>query len=179
MRYRARVINGGVVCAVAVAVSVAATGCGSSKSSSSTSRVDFKTGFATSQKDFRKLVTDVAQDITGAGNKTDAELATEFGGLAGRADQQASRLGALSVPAGYKQRMTSLVSGFHLITTDLAKIATAAKHHDVSSARTATRSLLTDAAKIKTADTSLSKDLGLPGAGASSSSSGSSSSPSG
>jgi hypothetical protein len=61
----ARVINRKFVCAVTMTASVAAAGCGSGKSSSSSTRhVDFKTGFATSQKDFRKLGTDIAKYIT-------------------------------------------------------------------------------------------------------------------
>jgi hypothetical protein len=161
-----------------VTVSLGATGCGSGTSSSSTtaSLAGFKTGFAAGQKEFRRLGTDIAQDITGAGNKTDAELATEFSALATRADRQASQLAALRAPARYAQRMTSLVSGFHLIKADLAKIATAAKTHNASSAEKATRALLADAVKIKSADTSLSKDLGLPSTSASGSSSSSSSS---
>jgi hypothetical protein len=171
----ARVINRKFVCAVTMAASVAAAGCGSSKSSSSTSHVDFKTGFATSQKTFRTLGTDIAKDITGAGTKTDAELAKQFRGLATRANQQASQLAALTTPARYTKRVTTLVAGFHALKADLSKISTAATKHDASSAAAATRALLTDAAKIKTADTSLSKDLGLPQAQAAASSSTSSS----
>jgi hypothetical protein len=172
----ARVINRKFVCAVTMTASVAAAGCGSSKSSSSSTRhVDFKAGFATSQKDFRKLGTDIAKDITGAGTKTDAELSKQFGGLATRADQQASRLAALTTPARYTKRVTTLVAGFHALKADLSKISTAATKHDASSAEGATRALLTDAAKIKTADTSLSNDLGLPPAQAAASSSTSSS----
>ncbi len=170
-----RVISGRLVCAVAMVGSVAVTGCGSGTSSSSTSRVEFKTGLASSQREFRRLGTDIARDITGAGSKTDAQLAKEFGGLATRAGQQAAQLAALTAPARYTRRMSSLVAGFHAIKADLSKISTAATDHDASSARTATRSLLIDAAKIKTADTSLSKDLGLPPVqGASSTSSSSS-----
>jgi hypothetical protein len=150
------------VCALAMTVAVAVAGCGSGKSSSSASQVDFKAGFATSQKAFRKLGTDIAKDITGAGAKTDAVLAKEFDGLATRAEQQARQLAALKAPAKYTQRMTSLVAGFHAIKADLSKIATAATNHDASSAEAATRALLADAAKIKTADVSLSKALGLP-----------------
>jgi hypothetical protein len=177
VRYRARVTPGRLVCAVAVAASVAVAGCGSSKSSSSASKVDFKTGFATSQTEFRELGTDIAKDITGAGSKTDAQLAKEFDGLATRAGQQASQLAALDAPATYGKRVTRLVAGFHAIKGDLSKISTAATDHDASGAEGATRALLTDAATIKTADTSLSKDLGLPPAqGASSTSTSSSAS---
>ncbi len=160
---------------MAMAAAVAVAGCGSGTSSSSAGQVDFKTGLAASQKAFRKLGTDIAKDITGAGAKSDSELATEFTELATRAEQQASQLAAMKAPAKYTKRMTSLVAGFHAIKGDLSTISTAATKHDASSAEAATRALLTDAAKVKTADTSLSKALGLPPARAASSRSTSSS----
>jgi hypothetical protein len=155
------VISGRLVCALAVAASLAVTGCGSGKSSSSISRVDFKTGFAASHKEFGVLVTEIAKDLTGAGSRTDAQLAKEFGGLATRANQEAGQLGDLTPPSKYSKRMSTLVAGFQALKADLSTISTAATKHNASSAETATRALLTDAAKIKTADTSLSKDLGL------------------
>ena len=161
MRYRARVISGRLVCALVVAASLAVTGCGSDKSSSSISQVDFKTGFAANHKAFGVLVTAIAKDLTGAGSRTDAQLAKEFGGLATRADQEANQLGGLTAPSKYSERMSTLVTGFHALKADLSTISTAATKHNAQSAETATRALLTDAAKIKTADTSLSKDLGL------------------
>jgi hypothetical protein len=163
----ARVISRRLVCVVTMTASVAVAGCGSGKSSSS-SRVDFKTGFATSQKAFRKLITDIATDLAGAATKTDPELAKEFRGLAGRADQQATQLAALTPRAKYAQRVTTLVAGFHALKADLTTLSTAAVHNDASSAKTSTRALLTDAAKVKTTDTSLSKALGLPSAQATS-----------
>jgi hypothetical protein len=169
------VISGRIVCALAMAACIFVAGCGSGKSSSSISRVDFKTGFATSRKEFGEFVTEIAKDITGAGSRTDAQLAKEFGGLAARADQQASRLAALTAPSKYAKRMTSLLAGFHALEGDLSTISTAATKHNAQSAETATRALLSDAAKIKTADTSLSKDLGLPQAQKASSASSSSS----
>jgi hypothetical protein len=152
---------------VALAAGIALAGCGSSGKSSTTSQASFKTGLATSQQDFRKLGTDIAKDITGAGNKTDAAIAREFGNLATRAGQQADQLAALHVPARYHRQVASLVSGFHAVKADLANIATAATHHNASNAQAATRELLRDAATIKTADNALSKSLGLPAPGAS------------
>jgi hypothetical protein len=159
---------------VALAAAIAAAGCGSSGKSSTTSQVSFKSGFATSQQDFRRLGTDIAKDITGAGNKTDAAIATEFGKLATRARQQADQLAALHAPARDRKQVASLISGFHAVRADLANIATAATHHNASNAQAATRELLRDAATIKTADNALSKSLGLPAPGASSTSTSSS-----
>ena len=159
---------------LALAAGIAVAGCGSSGKSSTTSQVSFKSGFATSQQDFRALGTDIAKDITGAGKKTDAAIATEFQKLATRANQQADQLAALHAPARYKKQVASLISGFHAVKADLANIATAAKGHNASNAEAATRELLRDAATIKTADNALSRALGLPAAGASSTSTSSS-----
>lgn len=157
-------------CALALAAGIAAAGCGSNGKSSTTSQVSFKSGFATSQRDFRALGTDIAKDITGAGKKTDAAIAAEFDKLATRAGQQAAQLDSLHVPARYKNQVAKLFTGFHAIKNDLSNIATAATHHNASNAEAATRELLRDAAMIKTADVALSKALGLPAPGASSTS---------
>ncbi|MGZ4167458.1 MAG: hypothetical protein ACXVRW_00865 [Solirubrobacteraceae bacterium] len=159
-------INRRSVCAMALVAGIAAAGCGSSGKSSTTSQVSFKNGFATSQRDFRQLGTDIAKDITGAGNKTDAAIAGEFAKLAKRADQQAAQLDALHVPARYKTQVAKLFTGFHAVENDLSNISTAAAHHNASNAEAATRELLRDAAAIKTADVSLSKSLGLQAPGA-------------
>jgi hypothetical protein len=164
-----RVINPRLACALVLA-GIAAAGCGSSHTSTTSSQVGFKTGFATSQKEFRQLGSDIAKDITGAGNKTDAALATEFGTLAKRADQQATQLAALRAPAKFKQQVARMVAGFHAVKGDLSKISAAAVHHDARSAEAATRALLTHAATVKTADVALSKALGLPVPSASNSS---------
>jgi hypothetical protein len=155
-------------CALALAAGIAASGCGSNGKSSTSSQVSFKSGFGTSQQEFRRLGTDIARDITGAGSKTDAAIAREFGKFATRANQQADQLAALDVPARYKKQVASLISGFHAIKADLSNISTAAAHHNASNAQAATRELLRDAATIKAADNAMSRSLGLPAPGGSS-----------
>jgi hypothetical protein len=157
-----RVINRRLACAVVLA-GIAAAGCGSSHTSTTTSQVSFRSGFATSAREFRQLGTDIAKDITGAGNKTDAALVTEFDNLATRADQQAAQLESLHIPARYKTQVAKMVTGFHAVKNDLSNISTAAKNHNVSNAEAATRELLHDAVTIKSADVALSTALGLPG----------------
>jgi hypothetical protein len=164
------VINRRSACALTVAAGIAAAGCGSSATSSTTSRVSFKSGFTTSQRDFRRLGTEIAKDITGAGNKSDAAIAAEFGTLARRADQQAAQLAALRIPSPYRKEVAHMIAGFHAVKADLSNISTAATHHNASNAQAATRELLRDAATVKTADNALSKSLGLPAPGASSTS---------
>jgi hypothetical protein len=144
-----------------MAASILLAGCGSSTSSSSSSRVAFKTGFAASHREFGDLVTQVAKDIKSASSKTDAQLAKEFRGLATRAGRQSSQVAAMTAPAQYAKRMTTIVAGFHALKGDLSTISSAATKHSAQGAETATRNLLTDAAKIKTADTSVAQALGL------------------
>ncbi|HYZ80829.1 MAG TPA: hypothetical protein VE571_06150 [Solirubrobacteraceae bacterium] len=157
-------------CALAVAAGIAVAGCGSGGQSSTSSQPGFKSGFATTQRNFRQLGTDIAKDITGAGKKTDAAIADEFRKLATRAGRQAAQLDALHAPARYRNQVAKMFSGFHAVKDDLSNIATAATNHNASNAEAATRELLHDAATIKSADNALSKSLGLPAPGGSSTS---------
>ena len=148
-----------VVAAAAVILALALAGCGGSAGPSLST---FKKGFAAQKASFRQLGLDLQSAITGAKAKTDAQLATEIGGLAARASSQATSLAKLNPPAKYKQPLNSLVAGFRSVATDLRAIASAAVTHDATQAKTATETLLGDAAKVKTADDTITKGLRLP-----------------
>ncbi len=153
--------------AVASAVVIAAlalAGCGSS-SPAPPSASTFKSGFRTEKTAFRQLGLDLQHAITGAKAKTDAQLATELSALSGRAAQQASRLAKLNPPAKFTTSLMQLTGGFQAVSADLKLIAAAAVKHDGGAAKTATETLLADAAKVKTADDAITKGLGLPAAG--------------
>ncbi|HET9102734.1 MAG TPA: hypothetical protein VFN55_05220 [Solirubrobacteraceae bacterium] len=147
----------GILAAAAVCV-LALAGCGGSSEPSLSA---FKTGFVSEKTAFRKLGLDLQQEITGAKSKTDAQLATEINALAVRASNQADGLAKLNPPAKFKAQLSKLVAGFRSVSTDLRSIATAAVKHDAASARTATMTLLTDAAKVKSADDAITQGLGL------------------
>lgn len=149
-----------VACAAVIAA-LALAGCGGSSGPSLSA---FKKGFASEKASFRQLGLDLQGAITGAKAKTDAQLATEIGGLATRASAQASTLAKLDPPAKYKTPLANLVAGFRSVATDLRAIAAAAVKHDATQAKTATETLLGDAAKVKTADDTITKGLGLPAA---------------
>jgi hypothetical protein len=146
-----------VSCAATVAA-LALAGCGGS---SGPSLSTFKSGFSADKTQFRKLGTDLAAAITGASKKTDAQLATELGALSARAKQQATQLSKLDPPSKYKTELADLVSAFNAVGSDLTNISTAAAKHDAAAAGSATKTLIKDAAKVKSADTSVSKGLGL------------------
>jgi hypothetical protein len=143
----------------ALAIALTLAGCGGG---SGPSRAAFKRDFAASQKQFRQLGTTIVSEIRGAGAKTDATLASDFHALAAQARRQASALLTLKSPAQYKRNVATMVTGFHALGGDLSKIAGAATKHDPTTARAATNAMLADAAKIKSADSSVSKSLGLP-----------------
>jgi hypothetical protein len=147
-----------IVISAAMVAALALAGCGGSSGPSLSA---FKSGFSADKTQFRKLGTDLATAITGASKKTDAELATELGALSARAKQQAAQLSKLNPPPKYKTELANLVSAFNAVGADLTSISTAAAKHDAAAAGNATRTLVKDAAKVKTADTSVSKGLGL------------------
>lgn len=154
-------MNKRTLAAGVVALALVLAGCGGS-SNNAPSLSAFKTGFQSNKTSFRQLGIDLQKAITGAQSKTDAQLATELGALATRASSQAGSLAKLNPPAKYKTYLNSLAAGFRSVAADLRKIATAADKHDATTARAATVSLLSDAAKVKTADDAISKGLGIP-----------------
>ena len=150
------------VAAGTVTLALALTGCGGSSAPSLSA---FKGHFKSDKASFRQLGLDLQKAITGAQAKTDAQLASEIGALAGRASAQASRLAALRPPDKFKASLTALVTGFKAVSGDLRSIAAAAVKHDAATAKTATKTLLADATQVKTADDTITKGLGLPAAG--------------
>jgi hypothetical protein len=143
----------------AMMAGLALAGCGGS---SAPSLSTFKSGFSADKKQFTKLGTDLAASITGANKKTDDQLATELTALATRAKQEAGQLSKLNPPSKYKSQLGDLESGFKAVSADLTSISAAATKHNSATAGAATRKLIQDAGKVKSADTALSKGLGVP-----------------
>jgi hypothetical protein len=139
-----------------VAVAVLA-GCGGGPS-----LVAFKSAFKAEKVRFHQLSLDLQQAIGNAGSKSDTQLAIELSALSARADKQASQLASLNPPGNDKDDLDKLVAGFRAIATDLKQISGAAVKRNAQQATTATRQLVVDATKVRTADDGLSALLGLP-----------------
>jgi hypothetical protein len=135
---------------------------GSSTSSGTPSLSSFKAGFVADRATFRKLGSDLQSEITGAASKTDAQLATELSALSDRAKQQATAISNLGAPAQYQTDVQNLSAAFNAVSADLHKISVAATNHDGPAAKTATETLLQDAAKVKAADDAITSGLKLP-----------------
>ncbi|MGO9821728.1 MAG: hypothetical protein ACLPTJ_13895 [Solirubrobacteraceae bacterium] len=140
---------------VAALSALAITACGSSAPSLTV----FKSGFETDRAQFRKLGQDLEATVGGAKDKTDAQLAAELQPLAARAREQGAQLAKLKPPASYKSNLDKLVTGFDAVAVDLRRIAAAAIKNDAQAAGAATRSLVADATKVKTADLAIADSL--------------------
>jgi uncharacterized protein YukE len=150
-----------LACAAA-AVGLALAGCGSSGSGTGTSSLSaFRSSFAVAKRQLDALGVDLDSAVTHAGQKTDAELASQVSTLASRAEREASALESLNPPTRYNTALRALASALDTVGGDLSSIATAAAGHNAPAARSATKALLADAADVKLADARVSKALGL------------------
>jgi hypothetical protein len=147
----------------ATLLTVVVVGCGASGSTPSLST--FKQAFAASKAQVRQLGADLGATLQRAATTTDAQLAAEFDQLANRAKTQAAGLRKLDPPAKFKAELSQFSSSLDSVATDLGRIAGAADAHNVKRARAATATLITDAAKVRTADNVLTAGLGLPKTG--------------
>jgi hypothetical protein len=148
--------------AIASAATIALAGCGGSSGPSLSA---FKTAYAAQKVSFSALGNQLGAAITGAAKKTNAELATEFGTLAHGATQQAAALRKLDAPSKYKAELDSLATSFDTVAADLKGISTDASTGNANGAKTLAEKLVVASAALKTTDTKLTQQLGLPATG--------------
>ena len=127
----------------------------------------FKTGAKAATAETTKIGDDLGKAIQGAEEETDAALAATFTSLAGRARGVVDDLNALETPQESRAEVTALVGALTTGAQDLDAIATAARAHDASSARSATETLVRDSPAIKAAKDALDAELKSTGAGTS------------
>ena len=144
-----------VSCAVVLTVLV--VGCGSGSDLGT-----YKKDFQNQKAQFTQLGRDLANTIQTANGKSNSQIASEFAGLATRANTTASNLRKLKPPSNYKSQNEQLASDFNTVAADLSSISTAASSNNGQSARAGTQKLLQDAATLRQADRSLTASLGLP-----------------
>jgi len=120
----------------------------------------FKTGAKAATTETTEIGDDLGEAIQGAEKQTDAALAAEFTSLASRARGVVGDLNALETPQESRAEVTALVGALTTGAQDLDAIATAARAHDASSARSATTTLVQDSPAIKTAKEALEEEIG-------------------
>ena len=120
----------------------------------------FKKGAEAATTETTQIGDDLGTAIQGASKQTDAALAAEFTSLASRARGVVSDLNALQTPLQSRAEVTALAGALTTGAQDLDAIATAARAHDASSARSATQTLVQDSPAIKTAKEALEAEIG-------------------
>jgi len=126
-----------------------------------TAEAAFKKGAKAATTETTKIGDDLGTAIQGADKQTDAALAAEFTSLASRARGVVGDLNALETPQASRAEVTALVGALTTGAQDLDAIATAARAHDASSARSATTTLVQDSPAIKTAKEALEAEVGV------------------
>jgi hypothetical protein len=159
-------------CAAAAVALVALAGCGGSGGSGGSttqtaSLPSFKAGLSAVDTKYADLPGDIDTAVTGAGSKSNSQLATEFSGLATRTKAMATDVGKLKPPAKYKADAQRMTAALNAVAKDLSGISTAATNGDVTAAENATKALLTDSGKVKVASDTLDQAVGLSSASAS------------
>jgi hypothetical protein len=137
-----------VLCAVVV---IAAVGCGSSDSKK------FVDDYNKVVKKNSTLASDVGSAITGAPGKTDAQLAKQFDDLAARTRREADDLDKLSPPDSAGDELDALVKDLRPAAGHLSDVASAARAHSSSKARTATQALVNDSEALAKEEDALKK----------------------
>ena len=121
----------------------------------------FTTGAKAATAETTKIGNDLGTAIQGASKESDAALAATFTSLAGRARDVVADLNALETPQASRAELTALVGALTTGAQDLDAIATAARAHDASSARSATQTLVQDSPAIKSAKEALEAEIGV------------------
>jgi hypothetical protein len=120
-----------------------------------------KQAFAPLNQRIKGIGTDVSSALVATSKETDAQAADRFAGLARREAAVTIAVGRLAGARGsnlntQRQLELELATG----ATDLANISSAARAHDTSRTRAATRALLTARPRINAARTRFAKALG-------------------
>jgi hypothetical protein len=139
-------------------------GCGGSSSSSTSSSSgqtgNFKASYESRANQFKHDSQSIGAAVQGASGQTDAQLATEFQGLATRWQTHLSQLETLKPPATLAATFNTLTNAASRAETDLTAIVSAAKTHSKSAAEQASANLVTDILSAKSASTTITQKLG-------------------
>jgi hypothetical protein len=141
--------------AALVVIALAVAGCGSSSSS------NFKKDYTKTDTQLRQLGVDLASALRTAKGSTDVALATKFDSFATRSRKIADDLGKLKPPDKVKSDVTQLRGALTTIAGDMTAIAKTARAHDAKAARTATQTLVRDAAPVRAASTAIRNKEGI------------------
>jgi hypothetical protein len=147
--------------AVALLVALAAlTGCGgSSSSSTSTQTANFKASYQAVANQLKQSSQAIGTAIQQAPKQTDAQIGATFHNLAGRWQNQVSRLQTLKPPSNLATSFNTVTGAAGRVEADLTAIVSAASTHSAAAAQQASASLVSDILTAKAASTTITNKL--------------------
>jgi hypothetical protein len=119
----------------------------------------YEQGYRPAVRAMKAISKDTGDAVVDAKNHTDAELVTQFRGLATRWQSQLSRLEILKPTSALAADHKTLTTAATRVESDLHAIVTAAATHDADAARQASASLVTDILDTKAASAQVDKRL--------------------
>jgi hypothetical protein len=143
--------------ACAAAAAMALAGCGSS----SNTTAQFKSGYNAIRGPLDQTGQAIALELTKASKQTDAQVESSFQSLAQRWGSQVTQAAKLTPPADLTADWNKVIRAATRMEADLLGVATAAKRHNTSLARTAGASLVRNAQALTTAVAPIKQKLGL------------------
>jgi hypothetical protein len=146
-----------IVAATGASVALAVTGCGSS----SDQTAKFKSGYLAIRGPLDRTGQGIAVELTRAPKQTDVQVAAAFSGLARRFGAQVTQLAKLKPPSDLAADWIRVIRAATRIEADLLGVATAARQHSSSLARSAGASLTRNAQALSTAVAPVKSKLGL------------------
>jgi len=132
-------------------------GGGAEATPAQTEAPSFKAGYQSISKDLEGIGGDLETAITSASEKSNDELATEFGDLAARTRDVADGLAGLTPPDDLADEVDGLQAAVEKGATDLEGIVEAAKTGDVEKATDSTKALIADSPAISDGRAELDK----------------------
>lgn len=124
----------------------------------------FRRAVAAERTTLTSIGTDIQTAIDGAAQRSDAELAQQFGALAGRAQAALTTLDGLRPPASARDEVAALRTAVEAGVRDLRAIARAADAGDAAAAESSTRALVGHSPAIGDASRALATAAGVESA---------------
>ncbi len=137
-------------------------GCGSSsKSTASNPTAAFRAGYLAQRGPLNQTGTAIGQAVDGASHESNAQLASEFAGLATRLHGQLVKLSKLTPPASLSSAFRAALAAANKVDADLRAISAAASGNSEPAAKTAAEALVLDAEAMTSSAAPIKQKLGI------------------
>jgi hypothetical protein len=150
--------------ALSCAIAAGAAGCGASSKTSGeqAETATFKAGYTKQRTVLNATFEELGQIITGASDKTDAQLQSDLRAVESKYHLQLASLETLKPPAKLTSQFTTVTAAGRTLDDDLNKMVAAVAGHDAAAAKASTERLIVHGGLLQAATAKFGKALGLP-----------------